>query len=177
MLQGRDEREQAARLTIGSAYLEMVERLAEAIPPNLQEMVARQLAQLNCMTMPALTDAAAISLRGDQYQAYTMVTQNIQASRHQGRNFFITGPGGTGKSFLLKSLQHWCNTSRNSCILLAPTGIAARNIDGDTIHSGMSIFCERGSYHTRLFDFEESKMEDLKKYSLLTRCQWLTADF
>ena len=62
----------------------MVERIAEAIPPNLQEIH---------MTMSGLTDAAAISLRGDQYQAYTIVTQNIQASRHQGRNFFfITGP-------------------------------------------------------------------------------------
>jgi ABC-type glutathione transport system ATPase component len=118
VLQGQDEREQAARLTIGNEYLEMVERIAEATPPNLQEMITRQLEQLNCMTVPGLTDAAAISLQGDQYQAYTIVTQNIQASRQQGRNFFITGPGGTGKSFLLKSLQRWCNASGNSCVLL-----------------------------------------------------------
>jgi DNA replication protein DnaC len=146
VLQGQDEREQAARLTIGNEYLEIVERIAKATPPNLQEIVAQQLTQLNCMTVPGLSDAAAISLQGDQYRVYATVTQNIQASRHQGRCFFITGPRGTGKSFLLKSLQHWCNTSRNSCVLLAPTGIAARNIDGNTIHSGMSIYFERGSY-------------------------------
>jgi hypothetical protein len=167
VLQGQDDREQAARLTIGNEYLEMVEHIAEATPPNLQEMVARQLTQLNCMAVPALTDAAAISLQGDQYHAYTTVTQNIQASRHHACDFFVTGPGGTGKSFLLKSLQHWCNASRNSCLLLAPTGIAARNIDGDTIHSGMSIYCERGSYRTGLFNFADDKMEALKRISVL----------
>ncbi|KAN0069390.1 hypothetical protein V8E54_012405 [Elaphomyces granulatus] len=66
VLHGQDEREQAARLTTGNGYLEMVERIAEATPPNLQDMVStRQLTQLNCMTVPALTDAAAISLQGD----------------------------------------------------------------------------------------------------------------
>jgi len=167
VLQGQDEREQAARLTIGNEYLEMVERIAEAAPPNLQDMVTRQLTQLNCMTVPALADAAAISLQGDQYRAYATVTQNIQGSRYQACYFFVTGPGGTGKSFLLKSLQHWCDSSRNSCTLLAPTGIAARNIDGDTIHSGMSIYSERGSYRTGLFNFAEDKMEALKKTSVL----------
>jgi PIF1-like helicase len=148
-------------LAIGNEqYLEMVERIAEATPPNLQDMVTSQLTQLNCMTVPALTDAAAITLQGDQYRAYATVTQNIQASRHQACYFFVTGPGGTRKSFLLKSLQHWCDTSRNSCVLLAPTCIAARNIDGETIvtiHSGMSIYYERGSYHTGLFNFNSSR--------------------
>lgn len=39
VLQGQDGREQAARLAIGNEYLEMVERIAEATPTNLQEMV------------------------------------------------------------------------------------------------------------------------------------------
>jgi type II secretory pathway predicted ATPase ExeA len=167
VLQGQDERELVAQLTIGNDYLEMVERIAAATPPNLQDMVSQQLRQLNCMTVPSLADAAAISLQGDQYHAYATVTQNIQASRRQGRCFFITGPGGTGKSFLLKALQHWCNASRNSCVLLTPTGIAARNIDGNTIHSGMSTYYERGSYRTGLFNFAEDKMEALKRKSVL----------
>jgi ATP-dependent DNA helicase PIF1 len=64
-------------------------------------------------------------------------------------------------------LQHWCNASRNSCVLLAPTGIAARNIDGNTIHSGMSIYFERRSYRTGLFNFAEDKLEALRKKSVL----------
>jgi ATP-dependent DNA helicase PIF1 len=81
--------------------------------------------------------------------------------------FFITGPGCTGKSYLLKALQHWCNTSRNQSILLAPTGIAARNIQGNTIHSALSIYEESGSYQTGIFSYNEQKREELKKLSVL----------
>ena len=41
------------------------------------------------------------------------------------------------------------------------------NIDGDTIHSGMSIYSERGSYRTGLFNFADDKMEALKRISVL----------
>jgi hypothetical protein len=167
ILQGQDLREQASRIAIGREYLEMVQRVAESVPVNVQEMVSQQLQQLNAMTVPGLADAAAVSLCGDQYTCYVKVTQNIQASRHQGRCFFITGPSGTGKSYLLRALQHWFNTSMQPCILMAPTGIAARNIDGSTIHSAMSIYCERGSYHTGLFHFAEEKRNDLKKKTVL----------
>jgi energy-coupling factor transporter ATP-binding protein EcfA2 len=154
-------------LTIGDDYLEIVEPIAASTPPNLQDIISQQLKQLNCMTVPTLRDTAAISLQGDQYQAYTTITQNIQASRYQGCCFFVTGPGGTGKSFLLKALQHWCDTSRNPCLLLAPTGIAAKNIDGNTIYSGMSIYHEGRSYHIGLFNFAEDKKEILKKNQYL----------
>ncbi|KAN0086565.1 hypothetical protein V8E54_000253 [Elaphomyces granulatus] len=90
VLQRQDEREQAARLTIGNEYLEMVERIAEATPPNLQEMVARQLTQLNCMAVPALADAAAISLQGDQYPVCTyphFVSDDSAETSHMSCNW------------------------------------------------------------------------------------------
>jgi len=45
---------------------------------------------------------------------------------------FITGKAGTGKSTLLKYFRR--NTSKNVAVL-APTGVAAVNIGGQTIHS------------------------------------------
>lgn len=48
------------------------------------------------------------------------------------RNIFITGKAGTGKSTLLK---HFCDTTTKKVVILAPTGIAAVNIQGSTIHS------------------------------------------
>lgn len=45
-------------------------------------------------------------------------------------NVFITGPGGTGKSFFLK---HVISAIPDS-LIVAPTGIAALNVDGSTIH-------------------------------------------
>jgi len=45
---------------------------------------------------------------------------------------FITGRAGTGKSTLLQLFR---NTTRKKAIVLAPTGVAALNVQGQTIHS------------------------------------------
>ena len=50
----------------------------------------------------------------------------------QGKSLFITGRAGTGKSTLLKLFR---NTSKKKVVILAPTGIAALNVSGQTIHS------------------------------------------
>jgi len=47
-------------------------------------------------------------------------------------NYFITGKAGTGKSTLLQYLNY---TAKKKCVLLAPTGRAAINIEGQTLHS------------------------------------------
>lgn len=49
-----------------------------------------------------------------------------------GENIFLSGPGGVGKSYLVK---HIMDKFSESTVLLAPTGIAALNIGGSTIHS------------------------------------------
>jgi ATP-dependent DNA helicase PIF1 len=48
------------------------------------------------------------------------------------RNVFITGRAGTGKSTLLRYFRD--RTKKNS-VVLAPTGVAAVNVKGQTIHS------------------------------------------
>ncbi|MBL7826951.1 MAG: AAA family ATPase [Saprospiraceae bacterium] len=48
------------------------------------------------------------------------------------RNLFITGKAGTGKSTLLQLFR---NTTRKKVAVLAPTGVAALNVQGQTIHS------------------------------------------
>jgi len=47
-------------------------------------------------------------------------------------NFFITGRAGTGKSTLLNLFKR---TSKKNLVTLAPTGLAALHIKGQTIHS------------------------------------------
>lgn len=49
----------------------------------------------------------------------------------QGRNLFLTGKAGTGKSTLVR--QFMAQTDRN-VVVAAPTGIAALNVGGYTIH-------------------------------------------
>jgi ATP-dependent exoDNAse (exonuclease V) alpha subunit len=48
------------------------------------------------------------------------------------KSLFITGKAGTGKSTLLQLFR---NTTRKKTVVLAPTGIAALNVKGQTIHS------------------------------------------
>lgn len=51
---------------------------------------------------------------------------------YSNKNYFITGKAGTGKSFLLNAFK---KRTQKSYIVLAPTGIAALNVDGVTLHS------------------------------------------
>src|SRR5699024_10654407 len=48
-----------------------------------------------------------------------------------GNHLFLTGKAGTGKSTLIR---HFSETSHRRIIKVAPTGIAALNVDGYTIH-------------------------------------------
>ena len=49
-----------------------------------------------------------------------------------GKNIFVTGRAGTGKSTLLKL---FCRTTEKNAVVVAPTGVAALNVGGVTIHS------------------------------------------
>ncbi len=51
---------------------------------------------------------------------------------NSARNLFITGRAGTGKSTLL---QHFRASTQKNVAVLAPTGVAAVNIGGETVHS------------------------------------------
>ena len=48
------------------------------------------------------------------------------------QSLFLTGRAGTGKSTLLQLFR---STTRKKMVVLAPTGIAALNVQGQTIHS------------------------------------------
>ena len=47
------------------------------------------------------------------------------------QSVFMTGKAGTGKSTFLKYI---CNNTRKKHVVLAPTGIAAVNVGGVTLH-------------------------------------------
>lgn len=52
--------------------------------------------------------------------------------QHTRQSVFLTGKAGTGKSTFLK---HICQITRKKFVVLAPTGVAAINAGGSTIHS------------------------------------------
>jgi energy-coupling factor transporter ATP-binding protein EcfA2 len=56
----------------------------------------------------------------------------LDALEHGHGHVFLTGRAGTGKSTLLR---HWRRITQRKMVVLAPTGIAALNVHGQTIHS------------------------------------------
>lgn len=56
----------------------------------------------------------------------------LHIMEHTDKNIFITGRAGTGKSTLL---DYFRSTTKKKVGVLAPTGVAALNVKGQTIHS------------------------------------------
>ena len=84
-------------------------------------------------------------------------------------HLYITGKAGTGKSTLLRYFRE---TTKKNVAVVAPTGIAAINVSGQTIHSLLRLpprFLERNDVRM------QAKIGSLLgswTLSLLTRSQW-----
>lgn len=57
---------------------------------------------------------------------------SLHQLEYSNDNFLVTGKAGTGKSTLLQLFK---KTTKKRVVVLAPTGIAALNVKGQTIHS------------------------------------------
>jgi ABC-type ATPase involved in cell division len=56
--------------------------------------------------------------------------------KHTDRLIYLTGKAGTGKTTFLKCLRQ---TTTKNTVIVAPTGVAAINAGGQTIHSFFQI--------------------------------------
>ncbi|MBQ9677925.1 MAG: AAA family ATPase [Prevotella sp.] len=71
-------------------------------------------------------------------ETYKLDTENqewqqaLQIIQYTRRSLFLTGRAGTGKSTFLR---HIAETTKKKYVILAPTGIAAINAGGQTLHS------------------------------------------
>lgn len=84
---------------------------------------------------------------------------------------FITGGAGCGKSHLIKALYQMITKTLRSqvenpeeivCLLTAPTGTAARNIHGQTVHSAFSIMPGLDSCSHKTLSSLRAKFSNLK---------------
>ena len=69
-----------------------------------------------------------------------------------GKNVFITGSAGTGKTYLLNLYRQYLKERRVYPTIVAPTGIAASHLGGQTIHSFFAL-CIRESIDEGYVDF------------------------
>ncbi|KYN10993.1 ATP-dependent DNA helicase PIF1 [Trachymyrmex cornetzi] len=73
-------------------------------------------------------------LNEDQKRVFDRVCEVLQ-NKNQILRLYVSGEGGTGKSFLIETIKHWIEINlKKVTATSAPTGIAACNINGLTIH-------------------------------------------
>lgn len=90
-----------------------------------------------------------ILLTEEQQAAYDML--------ESGRNVFLTGKAGTGKSHLTRYFIRRMEQKRKNILVCAPTGIAALNIGGTTLHRTFAA-------PTRLISpYEQCKSKECQK--------------
>ena len=84
----------------------------------------------------------------------------LRLIQYTRQSVFLTGKAGTGKSTFLK---HICSVTKKKYVVLAPTGIAAINAGGSTLHSFFKL-----PFHPLLPDdpnFQGKKLHETLKYS------------
>ena len=64
----------------------------------------------------------------------------------QRLRLLVHGPGGCGKSVVTRAAAHMLRQSGQGVVLAAPTGIAAFNINGTTLHSSLLLPVQNQSY-------------------------------
>ena len=105
--------------------------------PNLEELpsfLARQRQSAAQHTFTTTADPQ--KLQGKQLQAYTIVRQHMETEAPPPLRMVVSGTAGTGKSYLIHCLRLLL---QDRVRVAAPTGVAAFNIDGHTLHSLLSL--------------------------------------
>lgn len=85
-----------------------------------------------------------------------------------GRNVFITGGAGTGKSYMLQQIKKHYPTM----VLTSTTGVSAININGQTIHSWAGV----GICKHSIESVANSIVKNSVKYKQLALCKMLAID-
>lgn len=95
----------------------------------------------------------------------------IQLVNQSNRNIFLTGKAGTGKTTFLKYIRE--NSPKQKAVV-APTGVAAINAGGVTIHSFFQLPLSPFIPETRGTGFQAPGQEVSNKHSLISRLRFNT---
>jgi hypothetical protein len=90
-----------------------------------------------------------------------------------GKNIFLTGPAGTGKSVTLNKIKEFCLDSSKNFGITATTGTAAFILGGKTLHSYLGIGLAKESAE-EIFKFVRYKLKHVAER--LRECQALIID-
>ncbi len=130
-------------------YITFIKRVSESMDGIATRLLRNRLEQLiegelvmykkadikKVVVHPAKT--WEVSLDNIDYSGNREALEALRLMEETSENIFLTGEAGTGKSTLL---QYFRQVTKKNVVVLAPTGVAALNVGGQTIHS----FCGFG---------------------------------
>ena len=155
------------QIQFDQAITYLLESLKDDMSSNIQNILQIQLNTLK-QVPPILPYTAMLDLPDEQYRVLNTITASLGPMRSKKwPYFFLTGSAGTGKSYLIKMILNWLNLHKNKYLLLAPTGVAAQNIGGFTIHSALRITQSESGFQTLAYHDLEFRNELLKIQTLI----------
>ena len=100
-------------------------------------------------------------------------TNSILEAIERGANVFVSGVGGTGKSYTLKEIVRVCESKGRNIVLTSSTGVSAYNIGGCTLHSWAGVVIS--DKITNLRTFIETKVRKIQRNRPLKK-KWTSTD-
>lgn len=111
--------------------------------------------------------------KSEDFEINEEINDVLDTLENTNNNLFLTGKAGTGKSTLLRYFRA---TTKKFPVVVAPTGVAAVNVQGQTIHSffgwGIDITLER----VRKVSYEKSQVYRRMKMLIIDEISMVRAD-
>ncbi|MCL7028421.1 hypothetical protein MKW94_024005 [Papaver nudicaule] len=174
-------------ILLGSRTIDLTHNWSEGIShyPSIHEgrTFAHSLSKVEQDTVeeyiPPDLDVALSSLSQQQKAAHDIVLRSMET--RSTIRLIVSGGAGTGKSTLINAIVHSTRQlfgKKEAVKIMAPTGIAAFNIGGATIHHELAIAVEKDREYKNLNpelcrrmqeDFQDTKLIVIDEYSMLGR--------
>jgi hypothetical protein len=143
-------------------YQNLIDNLLITLHTDLHKIIGEQLLNLLNQPNPSI-DLSPMLLSNDQFKIFNIFTNSWgKQEYHKHPYFFLTGSAGTGKSFMIQQIISFLTSKNIKYLLMAPTGVAATNIGGQTIHSALHIRNTQTHFET-LSNYNHQQKEELSQ--------------
>jgi len=132
---------------------------------EILELIQPSPSVSNILDIPVKEEIKEIILNFEQESAVN--------SFKTGKNIFLTGPAGTGKSVTLNKIKEYCSSNNKHFGITATTGSAAFILGGKTVHSYLGIGLAKESAE-EIFKFVRYKLPHVA--TRLRECEVLIID-
>lgn len=76
----------------------------------------------------------------------------------EGHNTFLSGEAGTGKSYVIECFKDYLNARKKKYVVCAPTGLAALNVGGSTLHRTFGLSIDAMDWKATMSNVEEAEV-------------------